>query len=94
MCVYCQSNHSLPRKSKLEVIVQVIQIDEEISEVSAQTAEKHPVTQLLGEADEEHPHPLVELLVPQTQQLHGCLAHLDDLTFREVLIDDEGVLKI
>ena len=74
--------------------MQIIQVDEEISEVSAQTAEKHPVPQLLGEAHEEDAHPFVELLVPQAQQLHGCLAHLDDLTFGKVLIDDEGVLKI
>ena len=69
--------------------MQVIQVDEEVPEVSAQAAEKHPVAQLLGERHEEHAHPFVELLVPQTQQLHGCLAHLDDLTFREVLINDE-----
>ena len=69
--------------------MQVIQIDEEISEVSAQTAEKHPVPQFLGEAHEEDAHPFVELLVPKPEELHGCFAHLDDLTFRKVLINDE-----
>ena len=85
---------TLPRKGELEVIVQVIEVYKEVPEVSAQAAEKHPVAQLLGERHEEHAHPFVELLVPKTEELHGCLAHLDDLTFGKVLIDDEGVLKI
>ena len=69
--------------------MQVIQVDEKVPEVSAQAAEKHPVAQLLGERHEEHAHPFVELLVPKTEELHGCLAHLDDLTLREALVNDE-----
>lgn len=69
--------------------MQVIQVDEEVPEVSAQATEKHPVSQLLGQGHEEHPHPFVEFLVPETKELHGCFAHLDDLTFREALINDE-----
>ena len=86
------ATENLPRESELEVIVQVIQVDEEVPEVSAKTTEEHPVAKLLGESDEEHAHPFVELLVPQAEELHGRLAHLDDLAFRETLVDHESVL--
>ena len=84
---------NLPRKSELEVIVQVIQVDEEVPEVSAQATEKHPVSEILGESHKEHAHPFVELLVPKTEELHSCLAHLDYLTFREALVDDEPTVE-
>ena len=59
--------------------MKVVKIDKEVPEVSAKTTEQHAVAEVLGKRDKEDPHALVELLVCDTEELNGCLAHLDDL---------------
>ena len=69
--------------------MKIVKIDKEVPEVSAKTTKEHAIAEVLGERDEEDPHTLVELLVCDTEELYGCLAHLDDLALWKIVSHSE-----
>ena len=73
--------------------MEVVQVEEEVAEVPAEVRHHLPVAQAGRQLHEVDPHPLVEILVLDGQDLHGLLAHLDDLALRVGLVDTEVLLE-
>ena len=72
--------------------MQIVQVDKEISEISSQTAEEHPIAEILSQGHEEDAHPLIELFIRHPEELHGGLANLQHLALLEDLSGTESVL--
>ena len=66
-------------KCVLEIVVEVVKVEIKISDPTSQLEEEFLIATLLTEGHEVLAHPLVELLVLQTQDLHTGLPHLTKL---------------
>ena len=66
-------------KCVLEIVVEVVKVEIEISDPTSQLEEEFLVATLLTEGHEVLAHTFVELLVLKTQDLHTGLPHLTKL---------------
>merc|ERR1719150_3587590 len=81
-------------EGELEIVVEVVQVEEEVTDTAAQGQQQVAVARICGELDEVFAHTFIELLILQTQYLHGSLAHLAQLSLWICFIGHKVSLQI
>ena len=79
---------------ELEIVVEVVKVKEEVTDTPAKGKDEVHIATIVGELDEILAHPLIELLVLQAEDLHGCLAHLSKLGLGVSLICHKVRLQV
>ena len=81
-------------ESELEIVVEVVQVEVEISDTATQLEQHSLIAGVNGESDKVFAHSLIELFILQTQYFHGCFAHLHQLLLWIGLIGNEILLEV
>ena len=79
---------------ELEIVVEVVKVEEEVSDTSAKGQNEGPIASVGGELDKILAHSFIKLLVLEAEDLHRCLSHLAELSLGVRLIGNKLCLQV